>query len=68
MAVVMVTMISEPRIMGTMILEELLALAGAVQAGGLGDLGGHALDGCRQHDHGEAGLEPDEDDDEQRRC
>ena len=64
MDVVMVTITSEPRIMGTMMLEELLTLAGAVEAGGLGDLGGHALDGCGEHDHGEAGLQPDEDDDE----
>ena len=48
--------------------EELLALAGSVQAGGLGDLRGHALDGGRQDDHGEAGLEPDEDDDEGERA
>ena len=67
MAVVMVTVMSEPLIIGTVIAEELLALSGAVEAGRLGDLHGHALDGRREHDHGEAGLEPDEDDDQRER-
>ena len=67
MAVVIVTITSEPWIIGTMIREELLALSCAVESGGLDDLGGHALDGRRQDDHREAGLEPDEDDDERER-
>ena len=67
MAVVIVTVTSEPLIMGTMIAEEQLPLGGAVEPRGLGDLRGHALDGGRQDDHREAGLQPDEDDDQRER-
>ena len=43
--------------------EEELALGGAVEPGRLEDLARHALDGGREDDHGETGLEPDQDHD-----
>ena len=36
----------------------------AVELGRFEQLGGHALDGCREHDHRETGLHPDQHDDE----
>ena len=43
--------------------DEDLALVGAIEPGRLEDLTRHALDRCREDDHGETGLEPDQDQD-----
>ena len=64
MAVVMVTVTIEPLIMGTMMRRNSCRSDAPSRLGRLRHLRGHALDGRRQDDHGEAGLEPDEDDDE----
>ena len=47
---------------------EHLELVGAVDAGRLEQLGADALEPGRQDDHGEAGQQPDPDDDEERSC
>ena len=65
MAVVMVTVTSEPLIMGTMIWRNFWRSLAPSRLAASVISDGHALDGGREHDHGEAGLEPDEDDDQQ---
>ena len=67
MAMVVMTVMIEPLMIGTMIAEEDLPLVGAVKPRGLEDLDWDALDRGRQDDHREAGLQPDEDDDQQER-
>ena len=62
--VVVDTVMIEPLMMGTITLQEELTLGRAVEPGGLDDLRRDALDGRRQDDHREAGLEPDEDQDQ----